>query len=350
LRAVFGVDDGEAVQVEMLYEPVASASIGIWRVRVNGMSAVLKLLAGSQQRSEHWPANADVHDWSYWRREACAYETGLLMTLDGGLRAPRCIHSAARDDGSVALWLEDISGRTGSAWQVDEYEPAIQRLGRAQGVYLDRGVPQYGWLSGAWLRSYIDQRSAIIEALDDPVVFRLLSGEIGERNASRARALRADNAALLDALDALPRTLCHRDLHPANLFDCGDTTVAIDWAFVGIGAIGEDAGNVVPDAVFDFHVDPAQIDRLYEIVATAYEAGLRDAGWHGTTAQVRLALAATIAAKYVWIAPSIALARRERRELLNRRPIDETLRAWVPTLDFVLDRADEARGLALDAG
>jgi hypothetical protein len=345
LRAVFGADDAATIETDVLYEPVASASIGIWRVHASGTTAVLKLLAGSQPRSEHWPASTDVHDWSYWRREPCAYESGLLTKLEGGLRAPRCIHIANRDDGSVALWLEDVTGRAGSTWQVDDYAPAMERFGRAQGAYLVRGVPTYDWLSGAWLRSYLQQRSAIVDALDDPAVLEHLEHEIGHPNAARARALCTQNAQLLDAIDTFPRTLCHRDLHPANLFDCGDTTVAIDWAFAGVGAIGEDAGNLVPDAVFDFHVDPAEIDRLYEIVVTAYETGLRDAGWRGTTSQLRLALAAAIAAKYVWIAPAIALARRDRRALLNRRPIEETLGAWLPALDFVLDRADEARAL-----
>jgi hypothetical protein len=333
----------------VLYEPVASASIGIWRVRANGLTAVLKLLAGSQLRSEHWPARTEVHDWSYWRREACAYESGLLTALEGGLRAPRCIHIANRGDGSIALWLEDVTGRAGSTWQVADYAPAMERFGRAQGAYLERGVPRFEWLSGAWLRSYLEQRSGLIDALDEPLVNDLLEYEIGSRNAARARVLRMRNALLLDAIDTFPRTLCHRDLHPANLFDCGDTTVAIDWAFVGIGAIGEDAGNLVPDAVFDFHIDPAEINDLYEVVTAAYETGLRDSGWRGTTTELRLALAAAIAAKYVWIAPAIALARRDQRTLLNRRPIEETMRAWLPTLDFVLDRSDEAVA-SLDAG
>ena len=159
--------------------------------------------------------------------------------------------------------------------------------------------------------------------------------------------MRADQARYLDALDRLPRTLCHLDLHPANLFADGDeSTVAIDWSFAGIAALGEDAGNLVPDSVLDFHVDPARIDELYELVAGGYEAGLRDAGWDGPPSLVRLGMAATIAAKYSWIAPAILRAATENRELLNRRPIAETLHWWAPAVPFLLDRADEARDLA----
>jgi hypothetical protein len=225
-----------------------------------------------------------------------------------------------------------------------------RRLGRAQGAVIATGLPSHEWLSRAWLRAYLAQRTSTTDRLDDHHVAASLTSLIGERDVGRARSTRAGNASFLDTLDRLPRTLCHLDLHPANLFDCGTSTVVIDWAFVGIGALGEDPGNLVPDAAFDFHVSPASLGDLYEIVASGYEAGLRDAGWEGRSSDVKLGMSATIAAKYVWIAPAIGAAVAEGRELLNRRPIDETLRSWVPTVQFVLDRADEALALRSDAG
>ncbi len=159
--------------------------------------------------------------------------------------------------------------------------------------------------------------------------------------------MRDDQSRLLDSLDQLPRTLCHLDLHPGNLFADGDnSTAAIDWAFVGIGAVGEDAGNLVPDSVLDFHVDPAQINDLYDAVVIGYDAGLRDAGWDDDISVVRLGMAATIAAKYAWIAPAMLRATSEDRVLLNRRPIEEAMNWWAPTVSFLLDRSVEARDLA----
>ncbi len=118
--------------------------------------------------------------------------------------------------------------------------------------------------------------------------------------------MRRDQSRFLDALDLLPRTLCHLDVHPGNLFAEADgSTVAIDWAFVGIGAIGEDAGNLVPDAVLDFHIPAAVIDDLCETVAAWYAAGLAHAGWSDPRSFARLGMAATIAAKYAWIPPAI---------------------------------------------
>jgi hypothetical protein len=137
-------------------------------------------------------------------------------------------------------------------------------------------------------------------------------------------------------LDRLPRTLCHLDLH-RNLFaDGDDCTVAVDWSFVGIGAIGEDAGNLVADAVLDFHVDPPG-SMSSTSGSCAVRRGLRDAG--ATCRRRRWRIAAAIAAA-TRIAGDPARS-VEGRELLNRRPIEETLR-WAPTVDFLLDRGRRA--------
>jgi hypothetical protein len=56
-------------------------------------------------------------------------------------------------------------------------------------------------------------------------------------------------------------------------------------------------------------------------------------------------MSATIAAKYAWILPALLRAVREDRELLNRRPLDDAVRWWAPTVRFLLARADEARAL-----
>jgi aminoglycoside phosphotransferase (APT) family kinase protein len=162
--------------------------------------------------------------------------------------------------------------------------------------------------------------------------------------------MRADRGRFLTALDRMPTTLCHHDFHPANLFDGGHgTTAAIDWSFVGIGALGEDAGNLVPDAVLDFHVGPEDLDALYEAVAGGYAAGLRAVGWSGSDATVRLAMSATMAAKYAWIGPALAHAVIDGRELLNGRPIGDAVPWWAPTVGFLLDRAREARELEAHA-
>ena len=213
----------------------------------------------------------------------------------------------------------------------------------------ERPLPDHEWLSRDWLRSYLLQRDGDTELVEraDLWAHPRLAPWFSEPPIERQLAMRRDQPRFLAALDALPRTLCHLDLHPANLFgdNAAGVTTAIDWSFMGIGAIGEDAGNLVPDSVLDFHLAPAHLDELYDVVADGYATGLRDAGWVGTDATVRLGMAAAIAAKYAWIAPAMLRAVAEDRDLLNRRALAESLEWWAPTIGFLLDRADEARSL-----
>jgi hypothetical protein len=355
LKAVFGdVGDGPITIEPLPHAAVASASAGLWRVRIADRSAVVKLLAHAPAGgSPNWRSGEEESHWYYWRREAEAYRSGLLAGLGGGLRAPRCELVADRGDGSVALWLEDLRGDPASSWSLDRYHRGARHLGEAQGEYIaGRPLPDEPWLSRGWLRSYLDQPLRRLTVRSDRALWRrpLLADWFPAPPIAALQAMRADRGRFVAMLDRMPTTLCHLDFHPANLFDGGHgTTAAIDWSFVGIGALGEDAGNLVPDAVLDFHVGPEDLGALYEAVAGGYAAGLRDAGWSGSDATVRLAMSATMAAKYAWIGPALAQAVVEESELLNGRPINETVSWWAPTVGFLLDRAREARALHAQA-
>jgi thiamine kinase-like enzyme len=157
--------------------------------------------------------------------------------------------------------------------------------------------------------------------------------------------MRHDQESFLISLERTPQTVCRFDLHPANLFGRVDETVLIDWSFVGIGAIGEDAGNLVSDSVLDFHVRPEHIGDLYDMAYDGYLAGLRDAGWAGSGEIIDLAMRALIAAKYAWIAPAMLRAALDRRESLNKWPIEEAFGWWAPVIPFLLRCGEEARRL-----
>ena len=161
LAAVFGAaaDGNGRVSVEQVYEPVASASAGIWRVTCGDQSAILKLIAHSDAGHPNWRSGQDPTHWYYWRREVLAYETGLLESMRGGLRSPACHLVAGRDDGSVALWLEDLRSTPAPEWSLGRYGIAARHLGRMQGAYLTGlPVPDHEWLSRGWMRSYLLQQ------------------------------------------------------------------------------------------------------------------------------------------------------------------------------------------------
>ena len=169
-RAVFGAPGSARISVEPLtHTVVASATAGIWRVRRGGRSAVVKVLAHRSGGHENWRSGESEEHWYYWRREAAAYESGLLGSLAGGVRAPGCYLAAERDDGSVALWLEDLRGPPASAWPIARYGLAARQLGRAQGEFVaGRALPDHRWLSRGWLRAYLAQRDRDLALVSDP--------------------------------------------------------------------------------------------------------------------------------------------------------------------------------------
>lgn len=92
--------------------------------------------------------------------------------------------------------------------------------------------------------------------------------------------------------ESMPATLTHSDLHPGNLYGSGQHTILIDWAFIGVGPVGEDAGNLLFDAIWDFFVPPDQIGSLRAALVDGYCAGLEDANWRGDPEAVVRAMAA----------------------------------------------------------
>jgi hypothetical protein len=80
----------------------------------------------------------------------------------------------------------------------------------------------------------------------------------------------------------LPHTLCHGDAWRRNLFARRDPhgreqTVAIDWADVGIGAVGEDLVDFVPGPATFYELEVAD-PHLDRIAFAGYLEGLREAG------------------------------------------------------------------------
>jgi hypothetical protein len=334
---------------EELHEAVASATVGICRVTADDWSAVLKLVGLGTGGHPNWKAGGQPEHWYYWRREVLAYQSGLVASLTGGLRAPECYLISERVDGNVALWLEDLRGATPAVlWPLRRYSVAARHLGHAQGTFVDRRpLPDEAWLSRSWLRAYLTQRDVDIRLLEDEAAWAipLVREWLSDSLAGPLLDMRGDQESFLRALDRAPNTVCHFDLHPANLFGADDETILIDWSFVGIGAIGEDAGNLVPDAVLDFHVAPEHIDELYDIVRDGYLEGLKEAGWAGSEEMIDLAMRATIAAKYAWIAPAMLRAAVDRRDSLNKRAIRDTFRWWAPVIPFLIKCAEQTRRL-----
>lgn len=271
----------EAVPLE---DRVPATTAGLWRVSTASDSAVLKVVALGGKHHPRWPAAAEEAHPYYWRREACAYESGLLERLVG-LRAPRCRGVVERAEGTVAIWLEELP--EAPAWTVDALGSVAERLGRAQAA-LAADPPNESWLSRSWLREYLALRD-----IEGPEV-----------------------DAVLARLDELPQTLCHHDLHPANVLGA-DASAVVDWAYCGLGALGLDAGVLVVDGIADEAIAPELADAAADAVWHGYVAGLRAGGWTSDDA-IRYAYLRGTALRLSWMPVGIKPAWDATRALLDR--------------------------------
>ncbi len=99
-------------------------------------------------------------------------------------------------------------------------------------------------------------------------------------------------------LDLLPRALCHGDTYPSNFMsrhatDGQEQTVALDWALVGIGPVGDDLGQFVLGACMNLQdARRADVDKA---LFASYLDGLRECGCRVDPQWVRFGFTASAA-------------------------------------------------------
>jgi hypothetical protein len=313
-------------------------------------SLILKTLCPAED-------NAHISAWDYYKREVDAYRSGWLEELPGGLAAPRCFEVIEHQDGSCWMWLEDVADEIGSPWPLEQYGLVARHLGQFNGAYLvDRPVPSWPWLSSGWLRQVIESSASAIPLLRDSLDHALIRRWMPGDAADRYFRLWEEREVYLDALDRLPQTLCHLDIFRRNLFARrtagGDhQTVAVDWAFAGKGALGEELVPLILASVMFFEVGLDKAQALEEIAFEGYLQGLHDAGWQGDPRQVRLGYAAAASLRY-----KFNDARRWLALVLDENLHPMILQMWGMPIEKVIDHtaqlasifdrlADEAREL-----
>jgi hypothetical protein len=161
---------------------------------------------------------------------------------------------------------------------------------------------------------------------------------------------------VIDALESLPQTLCHKDAWRRNMFaptNAGtsdpDALVMIDWAYVGRGELGLDAGDLFAASYSLFGAEPCAPRELDRVVFENYLDGLRDAGWHGDWRIARFGYAAYAALKYGCLAFWLRDAGNSRNHAIWERLAGCSMAEYVENqgrlVAYLLDLADEARSL-----
>ncbi|TCC01983.1 aminoglycoside phosphotransferase [Kribbella soli] len=286
------------------HNPLNAVTANVERVTyADGRTAVRKELRRPSQPSGPWAASTDPRHWNYWRRELEVYRDDELrgQLADAGLVLP----AAQVDEGpeGAVLLMDDIAGTPGTHFSLAEHAA----LARACGRWQARPAPERPWTSTGFLRDYSTTRDVPWQLITDdaawqqPLIRETWPAELREA----WTGLLVHRDALLDLVASLPRARCHLDFWVSNVVQRPTGELALfDWSFLGDGALGEDIGNYIPDAVFDLFWPAERLPELAETCIANYLDGLHEAGWRGDPDQVRLAVMAS-GVKYAWLLPGL---------------------------------------------
>ena len=305
-------------------------------------SVVLKILS----RPENDQPPSDL--W-YWKRETLVAQSGLAARLPGPVKAPRFY----RFDGQPEtwLWMEHIHDAQPGPWTLDNFRFAARELGRWNGAQVLAGPPpDEPWLGRqhyrTWLRPVDPERH-----WKSPLLQQHVSAEL------RARwdQLWAERDEFFRVLENLPQVFCHADAQRRNLairpgHGQADELVVLDWGSCGLAPLGVEMSMFVFGDLALVEWPSAAARELDAAAFVAFGEGLREAGWQGELAEVRLAYAAWVAVFLGLVMPSGVhdLCRPETRDFCLRSfgLAEEALfQHWLGAMIFALDCADEARAL-----
>lgn len=329
--------------------------LGIWRLA--GTARV-----GSDRRTwtlvlKALPGGAGAPAWDDPCREARAYRSGLLADLPGGLVAARCYAVEDRPDGQTWLWMEAIADDP-TPWSPSQFALAAEALGRFNGAWLGgTPLPSASWLSRDWLRLRVETSGPTVAELShlaDSGANAVMRQAFPPSRVAAMTRLWDERDVFSTALDRLPQTFCHLDAFRGNMLGrrvaAGETwPVVIDWAFSGIGAVGQELAPLVLMAFR--HEDRAGLRRLDAICFAAYLRGLRAAGWNGDADAVRLGFTSAAALRYsigalrLFVGPLADASLHPLIERTEKRSMTQIVAALTELWAFEDELAAEARSL-----
>jgi hypothetical protein len=333
------------------------ASFGVFRLtgqaqdqeEIVPWSLVLKIL-GTVPGS----AADDPSSWYYWKPEVWVYQSGILEQLPAGLKAPRCFGVVEQSSHEYWVWFEDVQEAIGRRWPLERYRLAARHLGQFNGAYLaGEPIPMHPWYRPPRTLPYLESARPVIDNLA-----QISSGPVGGRmltahSVERIRRLWAGRERLLGALDRLPRSFGHHDAHRRNLIarktaDGTEETVAVDWSYSGIGAVGVEISLTVASTLRWMEVEASQARVLDQAVFDGYLEGLRAAGWQGDERLARFgytasaALFAGLGHLGVFLLFLLDEQKWPEAEQILGHPVNDFFAQYAELQPFLLDLGEEA--------
>lgn len=216
--------------------------------------------------------------------ERAAYRR--LANLTGTLRSARCFGELELGD-CHGLWLEDLGGLD-ELWSPDAYLFAAEAIGSFHGASLRRRDRREPWMGRPHLEAFCRATS----------VQRALDGSRSALGATMASLIGPilhlwdRRQALFDHLDTLPAALSHQDYQRRNLYLATERAeprvIAIDWAYCGLGVLGQDCGILSTSDLLSGRASPAHYRASEPAVFASYLTALRKAGYDGPDRTPRL--------------------------------------------------------------
>lgn len=254
--------------------------------RLASWSIVLKVFARPSKLEI-----VDQNHMAYWKREALAYQAGILIDLVKGIEVPRCFAVVEYPGEEIWVWMEYVVEEH-KQWSLPQFEFAAHDLGYFNGAYLVGNYhPTASWFNTGNYRNWLQWGQAGLHDL------RRLAHHprswITPEDAEECLRLYAERERLLGVLERLPQCLCHHDAFRRNLMirrnaNGEEKTVAIDWSGLGLGAVGEEIAKLVVLSLYFLEFPAEEAEHLDGAVFSAYLRGLRAAGWQGDEKLVRL--------------------------------------------------------------
>jgi hypothetical protein len=304
--------------------------------------------------------------WSYWQREILAFKSGYLAQLPAGMRAPR-FYQVTENENGAWLWIEHIQEVTGKQWSLDYFQRTARQLGISQGKYLHTApLTDQPWLSQFFFRNVWSAEnfwSGFMNPASEENAWKspITQGGFEAQHKSRVLQLLAEKERFFDVNDRLPRVLCHYDASRRNfmwsrsLQTGEEELIGVDWAFTGIGALGNDLGQLIGTSMFFFEYSPTDAETLEGAILEGYLAGLADNGVTIDARLVRLGYLISLAFWMGimlpgWAAFMLSPDSGVNVQAMYGHPAEDVLAGWVQLDSFCLDRADEARALVQQLG
>jgi len=250
---------------------------------------------------------------------------------------------------------------------LNDFQRTARQLGRFQGAYLS-GTPlvDQAWLSQSFFRNVWNEQdwwSGFMNPASEENAWKSPITQRGfdDRKKSRTLQLLAEKERFFDVNDRLPQVLCHHDASRRNFMWSNspqtgeDELICIDWAYTGIGALGNDLGQLFETSLFFFEFNLTDMETLEAALLEEYLTGLAD---NGVTVDARLVRLGYLISLSLWMGvmlPGWAAIMLPPDSGFNVQAMyghtaEDVLAAWVQLHEFCIDGADEARTLIQQLG